>query len=90
MALPVPADRGHSQPPTRDELLSALRGQSLRVPDLAPLLAGWPNDVSPHLDIIDVKILQMIESSENISQRIFVSILTNLLGMLLTKRCEHV
>ncbi|KAF4456146.1 Epi-isozizaene synthase [Fusarium austroafricanum] len=49
-------------PKTRDELLSILRGQTVRVPDLAPMFAGWPYDKSPHLDTVDVKIFMMIQT----------------------------
>ncbi|KAF5687761.1 epi-isozizaene synthase [Fusarium circinatum] len=47
---------------TRENLLSVLRGQSLRVPDLALMHAGWPKDTNPHVEAIDVKILQLIET----------------------------
>ncbi|KAF9772522.1 hypothetical protein IL306_009764 [Fusarium sp. DS 682] len=47
---------------TREDLLSVLRGQSLRVPDLAPIHAGWPNDMNPRSETIDAKILQLIEN----------------------------
>ncbi|KAF5983032.1 epi-isozizaene synthase [Fusarium bulbicola] len=47
---------------TREDLLSVLRGQNLRVPDLALMHAGWPKDTNPHVEAIDVKILQLIET----------------------------
>lgn len=74
---------------TREELLSVLRGQSLRVPDLTRMHAGWPKDTNPHVEAIDVKILQLIETSENSSREKPIGILTHLSDMLSTKRCAR-
>jgi len=34
----------------RTRLLSALRGQTIRIPDLAVLFNGWPTKTNPELD----------------------------------------
>lgn len=75
---------------TREELLSVLRGQSLRVPDLALMHAGWPKDMNPHVEAIDVKILQLIETLENIPGGTPIRILIYLSDMLSTKRYARV
>jgi hypothetical protein len=34
----------------RNRLLSSLRGQTIRVPDLTPLFKRWPTKTNPELD----------------------------------------
>ncbi|UQC83227.1 terpene synthase family protein [Colletotrichum lupini] len=46
----------------REKMLLQLHGQKIRIPDLGRLMEDWPRDQNPHLNAVDSKILQIIES----------------------------
>ncbi|KZL77987.1 pentalenene synthase [Colletotrichum tofieldiae] len=47
---------------TREQILQQLHGQNVRIPDLGKLMTDWPKDQSPHVEAVDSKILQIIET----------------------------
>lgn len=40
----------------REKLLTSLRGQTIRIPDLAPLFQHWPSNTSPHIERMRIDI----------------------------------
>ncbi|KAK2728947.1 terpene synthase metal-binding domain protein [Colletotrichum kahawae] len=51
-----------SQGRTREQILWQLHGQNVRIPDLGKMMADWPKDQSMHLEAVNSKILQIIET----------------------------
>uniref|UniRef100_A0AAU7YQI5 Terpene synthase n=1 Tax=Colletotrichum echinochloae TaxID=537474 RepID=A0AAU7YQI5_9PEZI len=47
---------------TREQILEQLHGQKVRIPDLGKLMDDWPKDLSHHVEAVNSKILQIIET----------------------------
>jgi hypothetical protein len=45
----------------RDNILTQLRGQKVRIPDLHPIFSAWPEDVNKHVLNIVPAINKVIE-----------------------------
>ena len=48
--------------PTRDELLSSLHGQTVRIPNLHDLYTGWPSVVNPEKDAVNSVVHSVLET----------------------------
>ncbi|TEA14650.1 Pristinol synthase [Colletotrichum sidae] len=46
----------------RDGMLAKLHGQRVRIPDLGKMMEHWSKEMSPHVDMVDSKVLNMIEN----------------------------
>lgn len=46
----------------RNRLLSPLRGQVMRMPDLSPLFVNWPTKTNPQLDRLRLEIRQWLNA----------------------------
>lgn len=46
---------------SRSEILAALKGQKVRVPDLQALLKEWPQHTSPHLEQLRIDVDAKLE-----------------------------
>ncbi|KAF6802986.1 pentalenene synthase [Colletotrichum sojae] len=60
--LHSPSPKPKSQTLSRDQILWSLHGQQVRIPDLGKLMIDWPKDQNAHLEAVDNKILQIIET----------------------------
>lgn len=45
----------------RESILCKIRGQTVRIPNLFPMMAGWPADVNPHRETIKTVIDDILE-----------------------------
>ncbi|KAK1580056.1 terpene synthase family protein [Colletotrichum navitas] len=51
-----------SQGMTREKILRQLHGQNVRIPDLGKMMADWPRAQNKHLEDVNSKILEIIET----------------------------
>ncbi|KAL1306968.1 hypothetical protein AAFC00_005603 [Neodothiora populina] len=49
------------QPYGRENVLSRSRGQKVRIPDLRPLMSGWPMDINPHRETVKAVIADILD-----------------------------
>ena len=49
----------------REDLIQALSGQSIRIPDLGKTMAGWPQGVNPKVEVLRDEIEARIDMYEH-------------------------
>lgn len=47
---------------TREQILQQLHGKNVRIPDLGKLMTDWPKEQSPHVEAVNSKVLQIINT----------------------------
>ena len=56
--VPLSDEKNHQA--ERTKLLTSLRCQTIRIPDLIPLFSPWPTKINPELDHLRVEVRDLL------------------------------